>query len=183
MINIKKLISTYDFKNKILSIYNTYYKEMYNWSYKITNNKQDAEDAIQEAFISIAKNIHLLGDINTESTKTTICIIQQNKAIDLMRKQPRYQELSDEEFNGILSKHNNNIETNLYNNCINGVIKESINKLHPQYQHTLILYHVQNRTVKEISRLLDKTPKTIHTCLSRGRKELLLILRNTGNKL
>ena len=46
-------------------LYNQYSKAMYNLAYRILNNREDAEDILQEAFVECFKN---LGSFRFEST-------------------------------------------------------------------------------------------------------------------
>ena len=165
--NIEKMMPINVIENKILAIYNKYYTTMYKIAYSITKDKSNSSDAVQKAFISITNNINLLDNIETASAKTLICIIQWNNAIDIIRNLPQYKKISDDEFNDII--------INAYYD--NEIIHKPSNKIHLQYQHVLILYYIQNRTVKEISRLLGKPSKTIYKWLLRGKKELSSILK------
>ncbi len=178
--NIEKAMSTKVIESKILAIYNKYYTTMYKVAYSITKDESNSSDAVQEAFISITNNINLLDNVETASTKTLVCIIQWNKAIDIIRKLPQYQKISNNEFDDIIFNYYYDNEKNLNCNYLNNIINKSSSKIHPQYQHVLILYYIQNRTVKEISLLLGKPIKTIYSWLLRGKKELSSILKMQG---
>ena len=44
-------------RNALEQLYNTHSVRMYNSAYRILENRQDAEDALQDTFIKIYKNI------------------------------------------------------------------------------------------------------------------------------
>src|SRR5690349_15080496 len=65
-------------------LYKLYSRAMYNVGYRITGNEADAEDVLQEAFISAFKNLESYrGDASFGSWIKKIVI---NKAINLLKK-------------------------------------------------------------------------------------------------
>jgi RNA polymerase sigma factor (sigma-70 family) len=65
-------------------LYKLYSKAMYNVGYRITGNEEDAEDVLQEAFISAFKNLsNYRGDSSFGSWVKKIVI---NKAINVFEK-------------------------------------------------------------------------------------------------
>src|SRR6185369_975647 len=77
-------------------VYKLYSKSMYNIGYRIVNNQEEAEDVLQEAFISAFRSLNLYrGDASFGSWLKRIVI---NKAINVlkMRKMERLSE--DERF-------------------------------------------------------------------------------------
>ncbi|MDO9580252.1 MAG: sigma-70 family RNA polymerase sigma factor [Bacteroidales bacterium] len=65
-------------------LYNQYSKAMYNLAYRILNNREDAEDILQEAFVECFKN---LGSFRFESTfGAWLKKILVNKCINQLKK-------------------------------------------------------------------------------------------------
>ncbi len=50
-----------------LEIYNRYYKAMYNTSFRIVNNSFEAEDIMQESFLTAFTKLNTLKEISTFS--------------------------------------------------------------------------------------------------------------------
>jgi len=61
-----------------------YLKPLYNFAYKYTNSAHDAEDATQESFVKVWKNIGKYD--RAKSFKTWIFTIAKNTALDLLKK-------------------------------------------------------------------------------------------------
>ena len=88
-------------KYKFEKIYSEYGEMMYNIAFTLLRHEQDAQDAVQQAFMSIAENI---ADIDEPGprTKGYVAVIAENKAIDLLRRRNRQPVLlADEDFPGI----------------------------------------------------------------------------------
>ncbi len=82
------LIFTFDFINGdfLENLYRKYVKKVYAIAFSNTNNKEDAEDIVQEVFINIWKSIDRFKDIDEEATKYLIVKYTKNKATDFYRK-------------------------------------------------------------------------------------------------
>ncbi len=74
-------------KQKALEdLYNTHSVRMYNSAYKILENKHDAEDALQDTFIKIYKNIDKFMSLSGDDLILLIIIYTRNTARDIRRK-------------------------------------------------------------------------------------------------
>lgn len=67
-------------------LYHTHGARMYSSAYKILENKQDAEDALQDTFIKIYKNIDKFMVLSGDDLILLIIIYTRNTARDLLRK-------------------------------------------------------------------------------------------------
>ena len=74
-------------KQKALEeLYNTHSVRMYNSAYKILENKHDAEDALQDTFIKIYKNIDKFMSLSGDDLILLIIIYTRNTARDIRRR-------------------------------------------------------------------------------------------------
>lgn len=71
---------------KLEHIYEKYRKQMYFSAFDILKNKDDAEDALHEAFISILRSIDKIKDPDSPKTRAFVLIVAQSRAIDILRK-------------------------------------------------------------------------------------------------
>jgi len=76
-------------KIKLEQLYLMYKDYMLHIADSILHNKQDAEDAVHEAFLSIAKNITKFSDPAGPKTRSCIVIITERKAVDIYREHKR----------------------------------------------------------------------------------------------
>lgn len=75
-------------------VYHQYYKLVYYHAYSILNNKEDAEDVMQNTFIKLMKNIDAID--NDSNLKHLLSRISKNEAIDLYRKKVNRKEIFDD---------------------------------------------------------------------------------------
>lgn len=57
-----------DDKAKFEILYNSYKKRMVSTAFSILNNREDAEDAVHDTFIKIARNMRAIGDPDSGET-------------------------------------------------------------------------------------------------------------------
>lgn len=79
-------ISDLEKRNALEELYNTHSVRMYNSAYKILENRQDAEDALQDTFIKIYKNIDKFMSLSGDDLILLIVIYTRNTARDIKRR-------------------------------------------------------------------------------------------------
>ena len=88
-----QMIETPEDKTKFETLYTEYKEWMGTIAFSILNNKQDAEDAVHNAFVKIAENIKKVDDPLSKKTRSYIVTIIETKAIDIYRKKQRHPEI------------------------------------------------------------------------------------------
>jgi RNA polymerase sigma factor (sigma-70 family) len=153
------------------TLYNLYSKAMYNLAYRITNNREDAEDVLQEAFVECFRN---LASFRFESTfGAWLKAILINRSINHLRKkkvnlvlQENLPDVSDETEEG-----------NDYIYSTEKVFK-GIEALPDGYRIILTLYLLEGYDHQEISQILGITESTSKSQYSRAKDKLRKLLLN-----
>ena len=78
-------------RDQFITLYETYRGLMFYVANQILQNEQDAEDAVHDAFLSVAEHIKKFSRLERHKTKAFLVTIVENKAIDLYRKRNRSQ--------------------------------------------------------------------------------------------
>ncbi len=133
-------------------------------------NIQDAEDALQEVFIKVYKNLNSY-DLNLKFS-SWIYRIARNHVISEYRKKKSRGEvfLIDEEWNTFVSELN--IENELDQKFDKELIMVALKKINPKYREVLILKFLEERDYNEISDILKIPIGTVGTLINRGKKKL-----------
>jgi RNA polymerase sigma factor (sigma-70 family) len=148
-------------------LYNQYSKAMYNLAYRILNNREDAEDILQETFVECFRN---LGSFRFESTfgawlkKILInkCINQiKKKKVDLTLYETVPSDIYEEE------------EETTYDT---GKIFKGIELLPDGYRIILTLYLLEGYDHSEISQILGISESTSKSQYSRAKDKLRKII-------
>lgn len=76
-------------RNKVEALYVRYSKEMFKVAYRVLNDYQLAQDAVQTAFINIINNLEKIDEIDCNKTRAFVVIIARNISINLYRKKKK----------------------------------------------------------------------------------------------
>ena len=81
------LIDEPDDKEKFAEIFRSYGNMMFSKAMSVLHNTALAEEAVQESFLKIAKNISKISDPNCSKTAAFIVIIVRNTALDMLKSE------------------------------------------------------------------------------------------------
>lgn len=73
-------------ESRLTDLIMRYWNEMVRYAESILGNHQDAEDAVQSAFISIFEGFDRYRDRDDKALETVLYVIVKNKSIDMYRK-------------------------------------------------------------------------------------------------
>lgn len=156
-------------------LYKLYSKSMYNVGYRIVNNTGEAEDVLQEAFISAFRNLHYYrGDATFGSWLKRIVV---NKAINAMKKR-RMEQLPDSEDFDVAEVEMQ--EERDFPFSVESV-RMAIAALPDGYRAVLSLYLLEGYDHSEIAEILGISESTSKSQFNRSKKKLRTILE--GGKL
>ncbi len=163
-----------DDRAKFEIIYHTYRKRMLFTADSVLHNKQDAEDAVHDTFIKIARNMKSIDDPESEKTLLYVIKAVKNTAINLLNKNERrnnlielddVENMPDEQFFEKLRINEN------YKEIVN-----AIRKLNDTYRDVMFYHFVKDMKISEIADLLGKKSSAIQQRLIRGKKKLIEIV-------
>ena len=159
-------------------IYKLYYKAMYNTSLRIVNNTMEAEDVMQEAFLSAFEKIETYS--GTVSFGAWLKKIVINRSLDALGKRKAVFE-DIESHTGI---RDDGPEDSLRNEEIDiqiGAVKEAIEKLPDGYRVILSLYLLEGYDHDEIAEIMKISSSTSRSQLSRAKQKLISELKKSAN--
>ncbi len=151
-------------------LYLKYRQLMFYVANEILNDVQLSEDAVQEAFIRISKNMNKIDNDNQVSTKAFLVTVVRNVALTMLKKENHYYDFSEYQ-DLIVDKQE--VEKNVLDRMEVKVYISAITKLSEKYRDILYLHCVQEYTVSEISKLLQLSQEVVKKRIQRGRKKIL----------
>jgi len=154
-----------------MKIYKLYYKAMYNTALRILNNTVEAEDVMQESFLTAFQKINNYG--GTGSFGSWLKRIVVNNSIDTLGKS-RFN-LSLDEIGDIELDDSNENYFEILNYKVEE-IREMIFNLSDNHRTILSLYLLEGYDHEEISQILDISYNNSRTRYSRARNKLLQLI-------
>jgi RNA polymerase sigma factor (sigma-70 family) len=158
-------------------IYKLYYKAMYNTSLRIVNDPMEAEDIMQEAFLSAFEKIETYS--GTVSFGAWLKKIVINRSLDYLNKRKAV----FEDIESHIGIRDESIDEAARNEEIDVKIEEvksAIERLPDGYRIILSLYLLEGYDHDEIADILSITSSTSRSQLSRARQKLVNELKGNG---
>jgi RNA polymerase sigma-70 factor (ECF subfamily) len=154
-----------------------YKDKIYHLGYRMLNQKQEAEDIVQETFLRVFMNLEKYDE--NQKFSTWIYRIATNLCIDRLRKRkPNYSidaEMSDSEgtdWHSILSSDEAGPEEELILSETQLNIRDAIQTLPDKYKTVVVLRYLHDMSLQEISDVLEMPVTTVKTRVHRGREFL-----------
>jgi RNA polymerase sigma-70 factor (ECF subfamily) len=148
-----------------------HYKNILNYSYRLTGDKGLAEDATQEIFSKVFFSAKRYKP--TAPFKMFLYTIAYRENIKLIKKNKIFSFKNDE---NIDIQSNDNPSTNLEKKHMATLMKNAILKLTPKYRAAIILREYNDLSYEEISRILNCTLQDTKNYLFRAKTKLKEIL-------
>ncbi len=148
------------------AILEKYADMVFRTAFALTKNRQDAEDAAQDTFISLIQNAPEFE--SEEHQKAWLLRVVTNKCKSLFRT--------------VWHSRTQGIEENTasFNMTTDesGVVN-AVNSLSQKYKEVVYLYYIEGYSAKEIAAVLDISQNTVLSRMSRARHMLKDILKET----
>lgn len=153
-------------------LYKLYSKAMFNVAYRITGNEEDAEDVLQEAFVSAFKNLHhYRGDASFGAWLKRIVI---NKAINVIKKHKWEMMPESKEIDVAVEEEPQEYLSELSV----GKVRAAIQQLPDGYRSVLSLYLLEGYDHQEIGEIMGISESTSKSQLNRAKNKLKELLIN-----
>ncbi len=165
-------------KEKFSQIYHTYKKLMLSVAMSVLHNTALAEEAVQDSFLKIAKNISAFYDAMSNKPAALIVIIVRNTAIDVLRKEQQQAPLSYDDNMMIDDNDNSPDVQNIMNGGISAV-SEILSEMDRPLSDILTLKYVYGYNT-EISKLLGISAQNVAVRIHRAKKTLKTKLEEKG---
>lgn len=152
-------------------LYKLYSKAMFNVGYRITKSEEDAEDVLQEAFISAFRNLdNYRGDATFGAWLKRIVV---NKAINALNKR-KHELIPDGDEQWDVAEEDS--VTEYREDLTVERVKKAIEKLPDGYRTVLSLYLLEGYDHQEIGEILGISESTSKSQLNRAKAKLKEIL-------
>ena len=144
---------------------------------RITNNRDDAEDVVQETFQKVF--LHLSNFQEKSRFSTWLTRIAMNEALMLLRRRRGiFEVLSENTDEGAESAFETFVDQgpNPEESCLKRertqLLTEAINRLGPRIRTTILLRDIEERSVAETAQILGTTRSAVKARVFQGRRKL-----------
>ena len=164
-------------KRAQIELYRKYNQGMYNIAMRFLKNPNNADDIIQESFLSAFKNIYQFKAEVTFGAWLKKIVI--HKCLNFLKKKELDVITLDESYAFNLEKEDDD-NWEFDNSIVLDDVKTSIDKLPDKYKFVLMLYLIEGYDHEEISGILNISVVASRTQLMRGKIKLRQLLKQKG---
>lgn len=160
-------------REKLEKIYSLYKNKMFDRAMQILNQREDAEDAVQNCIIAISRHTECIDLYDEARTLSFVYTVISHCAIDIYRKNKKSRQ-SNLNIDDVAEQEGNiDIENEVLVSMELKRVVAAIEKLDFGYREVLSLFYLNEMSPREISDLLEIPYNTVRSKISRGRKKLL----------
>lgn len=151
----------------------TYEPPVYNASYRLLGNQQDAEDVTQTTFM---KAFQSLGQYNSAyKFFSWIYRIMSNEAINLMKRRSRSEPLQ-----GDVAANEPSADSMIYTNQVDAELQAAMMTLSEEHRNVIVLRYFSEAGYSQIARILDLPEQTVKSRLFEARRQMKKALDHRG---
>lgn len=162
-------------KEYFISIYKEHSDKIFKHALFKLSDREKAMDVVQDTFVRLWE--YLIVEEEVQNPKALLYRIATNLIIDNYRRKKAIS-LDSLIESGYDSSDNNLSKNQAFNAAEHRIVIEAINNMEAELRDLLLLRHVDNLTVPEISEVLGQRENTVSVRLHRATKELQEILKN-----
>lgn len=171
-------------RSDVEQIWNLYGKAMLAKAYGILGNMQDAEDAVQEAFLRISRNAEDFSEPKSPGTVALVSIYTRNVAINIYRRNKKRNELfgSDGDVDNVIgaAAESEDIAQLIVNDETVEMVRRAINLLDEPYKDVILLKYYYHKKNIEIAEVLGVDANTVNGRVFRAKKKLKELIGEEG---
>lgn len=167
-------------KNKFEQIYIKYSRYLYAIGLNILGDKECVEDAMQQSFLKIFKNIDKLSIVESKETKSFVSIIMRNESINIYNKNKvimsATRPLNDIDMDIELEDKSADVEDILARAELKSEMHTYIDELNMEESNIIILKYVREYSSEEISEILNVSQEVVRQRLFRAKRKLASLI-------
>lgn len=170
-------------RNELADFYINHKNKLYSIAFSKLHNKEDAEDAVQEAFLRISDKPDRFFNIQLEEKRTAyVNVMVRNIAIDIFNSKNKYvmTDIDEEEIN---ASSDVSLDDRLLENISRDELVGFVDKLPPLQRNVLILTCFVKLSIDETASKLNISKKAANWRLYIARKAIKEFVSKRRNNL
>ena len=151
-------------------LFDTYRPNIYTTVLRITNNEWLAEDIVQDTFVKVWINRHILTTI--DNFETWLYVLSKNITLDLIKKQKNYKTFAQEEAKTALISVYPEADYLTQDKDFQHLLDTAIERLPNKQKETYRLIREEYLKREEVAAILKVSPETVKSNLDQAMKSI-----------
>lgn len=154
------------------TLYNKYINKIYRFAFYKTSSKELAEDIASQSFLKLWEKISQGGPI--QSVQALLYQIARNLIIDHYRSKQNTEVPLEFE----LDSQAVHIDEKIHSRIDNELLRPAVMELKEEYREVVVLRYIEELSISEIAKIVDKSNGNVRTLTHRALAELKKILKD-----
>jgi len=165
-------------KNAYAGLVTRYQGKLYAYVFRLTNDREEAVDIVQEVFLKAYKNLKSFD--NKKKFSSWIYRIAHNESVNWLKKNTRYKKRSiDDDENRIeIADEKTDLHESMLVLQEREELLERLELLPVKYKEVLVLRYIEEKTYEEISLIIKKSANAVGILINRAKKKLSDVYEN-----
>ena len=170
------MVDTDEQKSFVEKVYIKYEQDMFKVALGILHNKQDAEDAVHDAFIQIVKNVDKIMQVDRPKLRSFLVIIIRNCSINIYRKRKKdvHFDIDDESQPEVADDFD--LEQSITTKQEQEKVRDALNKMNDEQRNILLMRYYYDMTLDSIASELNISYEAVRKRLDRAKSALSRVL-------
>jgi RNA polymerase sigma-70 factor (ECF subfamily) len=156
------------------TLVHSYSHRLFATALRVLGDKESAEECVQEVFIKVHRKLNTFNE--DAKFSTWLYSVTMNTAIDLQRKNAKFSSTDSEDFERFHSDESTNPVKSLWLDELGNRTQQALMQLSTDVRVAFVLRHHENRSIEEISNILEVNPNTVKGRIFRAVAHLREIL-------
>ena len=175
------VLETNEQQNELSEFYEQNKAKLYSIAFERLNNRQDAEDAIQQAFLEIANKPEKFFSLSKNVQRYYVSAIVRNISIDMLKKKNKLKSEDIFDDNSFQSEPKL-LENSLLEKISHDELLDFINKLPVLQRNVLILTCLSELSITETAEVLKISKCAVNQRLYLARKSIRTFVEGRNNE-
>jgi RNA polymerase sigma-70 factor (ECF subfamily) len=165
----KKLYSQFN------KIYNHHVEKIYRFVYVKVNSREIAEDLTSEVFLRFWKVFQRDAQEKIKNPKAFLYKMARNLISDYYRARSNFKKISIQEIRHLADPKQDLEKQEIFSSDVQ-VIQRALSSLKSDYQDVILWYYLDDLSVEEIAKILNKSENAVRVMIHRAMEKLRKIL-------
>ncbi|WP_431137601.1 RNA polymerase sigma factor [Psychroserpens mesophilus] len=153
-----------------MEVYNRYYKAMYNTAFRIVKDSFEAEDIMQDSFLTAFTKLDSLKEVKTFGSWLKRIVI--NNSIYHYKKNTKYNDVPIDDVLYKIEEHSGIVENNGFTDLKVNQVLDTMKLLKDNYRMGLTLHLIEGYDYEEICDIMNISNANCRTLISRAKDSL-----------
>ena len=169
-------------RDAVAQLFGLYHKGMLVKANDILHNWHDAEDAVQETFYKIARNIEDFLPVDSQAAKALIAVYTRNVAINMYNRKKKQNDLFYSkhdigEMNLVSDDPDDDVLELIINQETVEALQRAIDSLDDMHRDVIVLKYYYRKKNMEIADIMSVDVNVINARVFRAKKKLMILMK------